>query len=107
MKILGPALLLCWLGALPAHGQNPSGVPTDPAATSRKAEMARLAQRNSEERFDAADEDKNGVLSRTEVASHFPFFDQNFDRYDKDKSGTLSWDEFVGHSQWKRQIQSK
>lgn len=102
MKKLAPALLLCWLGAMPAHGQSPSGVTADLDATSRKGEMARLAQRKSNERFEAADEDKNGMLSRAEVAKHFPFFDQNFERYDKNKDAVLSWEEFVGHDNWKR-----
>jgi len=71
---------------------------------SRKGDMARIAQKQSEERFDSADTDRDGRLSRSEVATHLPFFDTNFNRYDKDKDGFLSWEEFVRHNQWKRQL---
>ncbi len=107
MKTLAPALLLCWLSALPAHGQSQRGVTTDLDGAGRQGEMARLAQRQSDQRFEAADEDKNGVLSRAEVANHLPFFEQNFERYDKNKDGVLSWEEFVGHGRWKRQLQQQ
>lgn len=103
MKTLATALLLCWLSALPVHGQ--SRLAPDLDGAGRQGEMARLAQRQSEQRFEAADEDKNGVLSRAEVATHLPFFEQNFERYDKNKDGALSWEEFVGHGRWKRQVQ--
>lgn len=68
---------------------------------SRKGDMARLAQQKSEDRFNAADEDKDGQLSRAEVAKHLPFYEANFERYDKNKDGFLSWNEFVGHDKWK------
>jgi Ca2+-binding EF-hand superfamily protein len=75
----------------------------EPGEESRKGDMARLAQQKSEERFDAADDNKDGQLSRAEVSRHLPYFDANFERYDKNKDGMLSWNEFVGHGQWKRQ----
>ena len=75
----------------------------EPGEASRKGDMARLAQQKSEERFDAADENRDGQLSRAEVARHLPFFDANFARYDKNSDGMLSWNEFVGHGQWSRQ----
>jgi Ca2+-binding EF-hand superfamily protein len=100
-KILACTFLLGWLSAMPALGQSQSGGAERDAA-SRKDEMARLAQRKSTERFEAADEDHNGMLSRPEVAKHFPFFDQNFARYDKNQDGLLDWQEFVGHDKWPR-----
>jgi Ca2+-binding EF-hand superfamily protein len=100
-----PAWGMCLFVALTAHAQTvpPNSTMPQPGDASRKGDMARLAQQKSEERFDAADEDKDGQLSRAEVARHLPFFDANFERFDKNQDGMLSWDEFVGHGQWKRQ----
>ena len=107
MKLLTPAWGVCLVVALNAHAQSPalplSSTVPHAGEASRKGDMARLAQQKSEERFDAADEDKDGQLSRAEVAKHLPYFDANFERYDKNRDGLLSWDEFVGHGQWKRQ----
>lgn len=107
MKKLVPALLICLLTGIPLHAQSQKSIAPDIDEASRKGEMARLAQKKSNDKFEAADEDKNGVLSRAEVAKHFPFFDQNFERYDKNKDGVLSWKEFVGHDKWKRQVNDK
>jgi Ca2+-binding EF-hand superfamily protein len=63
---------------------------------SRKGDMARLEQQKKKERFTAADEDGNGVLSHQELAKHFPYIELNFDRYDLNKDGVLSWTEFGG-----------
>lgn len=112
MKLLKPAWGMCLLAALSAQAQTqtpaqapavpPNSTMPQPGEASRKGDMARLAQQKSEERFDAADENKDGQLSRAEVAKHLPYFDTNFDRYDKNRDGMLSWEEFVGHGQWKR-----
>ncbi len=75
--------------------------------TSRKGEMARMAEKNAQTKFDAADEDKDGVLSRPELAKHMPYFDQKFERYDKNKDGALGWEEYVGHDKWKREPKQK
>ena len=74
---------------------------------SRKGDMARLAEKNAETKFDAADDDKDGVLSRAELAKHMPFFDQKFERFDKNKDGVLGWEEYVGHDKWKREPKQK
>ena len=107
MKKLVPALLICLLSGIPAHGQSQKSTIPNLDESSRKGEMARLAQKQSSDRFEAADEDKNGVLSRAEVAKNLPFFDQNFERYDKNKDSVLSWEEYVGHDKWKRPGQDK
>jgi Ca2+-binding EF-hand superfamily protein len=107
MKKFVPTLLICLLAGIPAHGQGQKSVAPEVDEASRRGEMDRLAQKKSNDNFEAADGDKNGVLSRAEVAKHFPFFDQNFERYDKNKDGTLSWEEFVGHDKWKRPIKDK
>lgn len=101
------ATLMGLLCALPAQSQNSKSTTPDLDEASRKGEMARLAQKASSDKFDAADEDKNDLLSRAEVAKHFPYFDQNFERLDKNKDGVLSWEEFVGHDKWKRQARSQ
>jgi Ca2+-binding EF-hand superfamily protein len=107
MKTFKPVWGICLMVALSAYAQTPvvpqKSIVPEPGEASRKGDMARLAQQKSEERFDAADEDQDGQLSRAEAARHLPFFDANFERYDKNKDGLLSWEEFVRHGQWKRQ----
>lgn len=66
----------------------------------RKGDVARIAKEKAEAKFNAADLDKDGKLSREEVAKSFPFIAENFDKYDKDRDGSLSWDEYVGHNRW-------
>lgn len=68
----------------------------------RKGDMARLAHKQAQERFDAADTDKDGKLSREETAKAFPYLSENFDKHDKDKDGFLTWEEYVGHNRWKK-----
>ena len=93
--------------AVPSIAQRQtSGVPSLDEG-GRKGEMARLAQKKAEDKFDAADEDKNGMLSRAEVAKYSPYINENFDKYDKNKDGSLSWEEFIGHDRWKRQSVAK
>lgn len=99
--------LLCLLAAFAAHGQGAKSITPDLDEASRKGEMARLAQKASNDKFEAADEDRDELLSRAEVTKHFPYFDQNFERFDKNKDGVLSWEEFVGHDKWKRQPRGK
>lgn len=67
---------------------------------SRKGEMARLAKDKAVSKFDGADADKDGKLSREELAPVAQYMSENFERYDKDKDGFLSWEEYVGHNRW-------
>lgn len=66
----------------------------------RKGDMARLAKEQAAARFDAADADKDGKLSREEVAKTSQFLSDNFDARDGNKDGFLSWEEYVGHNRW-------
>lgn len=66
----------------------------------RKGDMARLAKEQATAKFNAADSDKDGKLSREEVEKAFPYMSENFAKFDKDGDGFLSWEEFVGHNRW-------
>ena len=66
----------------------------------RKGDIARLAKEKAMAKFDGADENKDGKLSKEEVAKSFPYMAQNFDKLDADKDGFLSWEEYVGHNRW-------
>jgi Ca2+-binding EF-hand superfamily protein len=68
----------------------------------RKGEMARLAKDKAVEKFNAADTDKDGKLSREEVEKAAPYMGENFEKYDKDTDGSLSWEEYVGHNRWSK-----
>lgn len=66
----------------------------------RRGDIARLAKEKAIAKFDAADADKNGKLSREEIAKASPYMGQNFDKLDVDKDGALNWEEYVGHNRW-------
>ena len=89
--------------ALPVAAQRAKSVIPDLDDPGRKGEMARMIEKRAEERFDAADEDKNGSISRAEAAKHLPYLSQKFDEADKNGDGALSWEEFIGHDHWERQ----
>lgn len=69
----------------------------------RKGDMARMAHKQAQERFDAADADKDARLSPDEAAKSLPYVAEHFGRYDKDKDGFLGWEEYVGHNRWKKE----
>ena len=68
----------------------------------RKGDMARLAAKQASEKFNAADADKDGKLSKEETAKAMPYVAENFEKRDKDKDGFLGWEEYVGHNRWKK-----
>jgi Ca2+-binding EF-hand superfamily protein len=69
----------------------------------RKGDMARLAQKRAAERFDQADGNKDGKLSKEELEKTFPYMAEKFSELDKDKDGFLNWEEFIGHDRWKKE----
>ncbi|NMG77061.1 EF-hand domain-containing protein [Aromatoleum diolicum] len=69
----------------------------------RRGEIGRAAQQKASERFDGADADKDGRLSREEVAGRFSYMAEKFDQMDKDRDGFLNWEEFIGHDRWKKE----
>lgn len=91
------AIIGSLLGSVAIAQQSKSVIP-DRGEVSRKGDMARLEEQKKKERFKAADEDGNGVLSREEVAKHFPYIEKIFDKLDTDKDGVLSWEEFSARS---------
>jgi EF hand domain-containing protein len=69
----------------------------------RRGDVGRAAQKKAVERFDSADADKDGRLSRAEVSARFEYMAENFDRMDGNGDGALDWNEFVGHDRWKKE----
>ena len=68
----------------------------------RRGDVAREAKQRAMEKFDAADENKDGKLSREELEKHAPYLAEKFKERDKDGDGFLSWEEYVGHDRWPR-----
>lgn len=69
----------------------------------RKGDMARMAKEKAAQKFDAMDTDKDGKLSRDEVAKGgASYMAENFEKFDKNKDGFLSWEEYVGHNRWSK-----
>jgi hypothetical protein len=68
----------------------------------RKADVARIAKQRALEKFDAADLDKDGKLSKEEVGKALPYLAETFTQHDKNNDGFLSWEEYVGHDRWPR-----
>jgi hypothetical protein len=66
----------------------------------QKGDIARAQKKRAEERFDGFDKDKDGKLSREEVAGNSAYLTENFDKLDANKDGFLSWEEFLGHNRW-------
>lgn len=96
-RFLAMTMLLAAAGSLHAQTIVPS---LDQPG--RKGDMARLVQQKAKEKFDAADRDKDGKLSKEEVAAAFPYMTENFGKYDKNGDDFLSWEEYVGHDRWKK-----
>jgi len=68
----------------------------------RKGDVARLARQKAQERFNAADLDKDGRLSQEEVAKDSPYLAEKFSERDTNRDGFLSWEEYVGHNRWEK-----
>lgn len=66
----------------------------------RRGEVARKLKDKAASDFDAADTNKDGKLSKEEVAKVSDYLARNFEKHDTNKDGFLSWEEFVGHSRW-------
>lgn len=86
-----------------AHAQRTKSLVPELDAEGHKGDMARAAEKKAVERFDKADADKDGFISKEEAQATLPYIAENFDKYDKNKDGKLSWEEFVGHDKWKRE----
>ena len=98
-------LTICVLALLlstPGLAQRQQSIIPELDEASRKGDMARAAQQKANARFDEADENKDGVLSREETAGHLPYLHEHFEAYDKNHDGQLSWHEVIGHDRWER-----
>lgn len=95
-------MLCALLPASSVHAQRSKSLVPELEAEGVKGDMARAAQKKANERFDKADADRNGQISREEAAATLPYVAENFEKYDKNKDGQLSWEEFIGHDKWKR-----
>lgn len=104
-KCFRPILLIALFAlAVPAaYAQRTKSIVPDLDAEGLRGDMARAAQKKANERFDKADTDHDGLISRDEATAALPYVAENFDQYDKTKDDKLTWEEFVGHDKWKRE----
>lgn len=65
-----------------------------------RGEIARKMKEKSAAQFDRADANKDGRLSKEEVATVSNYYAANFEKHDTNKDNFLSWEEFVGHDRW-------
>ena len=97
------ALALTVLVLPQAHAQRTKSAVPELDAEGHKGDLARAAQKKANERFDKADADKDGVVSKDEAVAAMPYIAENFAKYDKNEDGKLSWEEFIGHDKWTRE----
>lgn len=96
---LAGATLLVATASTPVHAQN--SVPKLDLE-GRRGDVARLAKQRALERFELADTNGDGKLSREEVEMSLPYFATTFAEHDKNGDGFLSWEEYIGHDRWPR-----
>ena len=103
-----PRLLIVFLAAalIPVSGayaqRGTKSIVPEENAEGHKGDMARAVVKKANERFDKADADKDGLISKDEATSTLPAVAENFAKYDKNNDGKLTWEEFVGNDKWKR-----
>lgn len=68
--------------------------------TGAAGDVARQMKKKSADRFDLADIDKDGKLSRAEATAISAYWAENFDKRDKNRDNFLTWEEFIGHNRW-------
>jgi len=90
-------LLLACLLPMPAMAQT---IVPELDQSGRPGEIARIVHAKAVKQFDEADKDKDGRLTREEVATVSPYKGQAFAQFDKNQDGFLDWQEFVGHDRW-------
>jgi hypothetical protein len=100
LRPLIPALLALLLAA-PVVANAQSRIPSLDR-DGRAADVGRAARQKAVERFDGADADKDGKLSRAEVSER-AYLSDNFGQLDKNGDGFLDWEEFIGHDRWKKE----
>jgi len=96
-----PRLVAALLFAIAASAvQAESSVVPKLDVEGRRGDVARFAKQRALEKFNAADTNGDGKLSREEVEKAFPYLSEKFDEHDKNGDGFLSWDEYIGHNRW-------
>lgn len=93
-------LALLWLAQPPLAGADTIVPKLDQGG--RPGEVARMVYEKAVKQFDDADADRDGKLTREEVARVSPFKAEAFEQFDVDHDGFLTWEEFVGHDRWKK-----
>ena len=93
-------LLIAAAAALGAVTANAQTIVPRLDDSGKRGEIARKMKAKSAAEFDTADTNKDGKLSKDEVAKISDYLANNFEKRDKDKDGFLSWEEFVGHNRW-------
>lgn len=68
----------------------------------RRGDVAREAKQKAIQKFDQADENRDGKLSIDELQKNSAYLAGKFTDKDKDKDGFLNWEEYVGHGRWPR-----
>jgi Ca2+-binding EF-hand superfamily protein len=98
-------LVLALCLALPAasFAQRQKSIVPDLETEGHKGDMARAAQKKANERYDKADENNDGSITKEEALKHLPYVGENFEKFDKNKDGKLTWEEYIGHDKWKRE----
>jgi Ca2+-binding EF-hand superfamily protein len=99
MRLLGPTLLFVMTANIV---QADSSIVPKLDVEGRRGDMARLANQRALEKFNAADANGDGKLSKEEVENAFPFLSEKFAEHDKNGDGFLSWEEYIGHDRWAR-----
>lgn len=91
------------LSSAPSLAQRTKTIVPDLNAEGKPGEIARAQFKKAVEKFDRADEDKDGRISKEEADKHFGEYEKAaFADKDTNKDGKLSWEEYLGHDKWKK-----
>ena len=102
-KTIALACAALALASTPALAQRTKSVVPDLKAEGKPGEIARAQFKKAVEKFDKADEDKDGKISKAEADKHFGEYEKAaFADKDANKDGKLSWEEYLGHDKWKK-----
>ena len=102
-KTIALACVVLALASAPVLAQRTKSIVPDLSAEGKPGEIARAQFKKAVEKFDKADEDKDGKISKAEADKHFGEYEKAaFIDKDANKDGKLSWEEYLGHDKWKK-----